>query len=632
MSETGFTTGGYFRRTQNQIYDDYKAAASGVYEESNFGPGSFPYQLSKIIGLREREVELLLESMVSGLSIDLAYGDFLEKLIIDRGLEKKGPQKAGGFAQVSFNAKDPGDAPVNLKGTYYTTADGLKYYRAITGVGQFIYHYMSITRSVQTFDGLPTPFTYLAGTGYIDSNKDGSGTAYDPSFNVETQTFDWTNASVYPATGAGYYVGISGYQVKVKDDIAAEFAGTGYNVGANSLKKWHNNATLPTDATITNSYDITGGSDWENDEDLRARGKRTTSRNYTVESVRSTCEGIVGVRSAHVYQDVGIDKTSLSGNWNVEKSNFQAGVFITGIYSGADRDDMVSGNMYGQNFSAGAGIMGLKKVTFYGRRIGIPPPMIIGFRVPPSDSYEISGVFDTYDISPPASNWQDLDINIKYLDIDPTIQYSLDFWCAAKSGASGSSFWESNYWEIATGDIQSGNLGVGKDYTGLFLLGGNPITTGINSAFRTYYPAAAVNIDVAVKDGYNYTEIELDIDDKLDWVEGSGFMPIGIDYSINQAIPVFMYYSVTAYLEKDTDVVSTQDRVDTVVEKYVEGLLPGENVVYSQIYKNIINDSKIWRIDDLELWESGGLHSSGQDVAITEREVAVFGGSTINKG
>lgn len=632
MSETGFTTGGYFRRTQNQIYDDYKEAASGVYEESNFGPGSFPFQLSKIIGLREREVELLLESMVSGLSVDLAYGDFLEKMAIDRGLEKKGPQKAGGFANISFNAKDPGDAPVDLKGTYYTTADGLKYYRAITGVSQYVYHYMNISRGVQLFDGLPTPFTYLAGTGYVDSNKDGSGTAYDPSFNIVTQTFDWSNATSYPATGAAYYVGISGYLINVKDDVAADVAGTGYNVGANSLKNWHNNATLPTDAVINNPYDITGGSDWEDDEDLRPRISRTTSRNYTTESIRSVCEAIVGVRSAHVYQDVGIDKTSLSGNWDIEKSNFQAGVFITGIYSGADRDDMVSGNEYGQNFLAGAGIMGLKKITFYGRRIGVPPAIIVGLRVPPGDDYVTSGIYDTYDVNPPASNWQDLDINIKYLDIDPTEQYSLDFWCAEKSGASGASFWGTNYWEIATGDIQSGNLGNGDSYTGLLLLGGSAITTGINSAFRTYYPAAAVSIDVAVKDGYNYAQIEPEIDDKLDWVEGSGYMPIGIDYSINQATSVFLYYSVTTYLEKDTDISSTKDRIDTVIEKYVEGLLPGENVIYSQIYKGVINDSKVWRIDDLELWESGGTHSSGQDISITEREVAVFGGSTINQG
>ena len=630
---TGFTIDGYFRRTQNQIYDDYKEAASGVYEEINLGPGSTAYQLAKIIGLREREVELLIESMVSGLSAELAYGDFLEKLAIDRGIEKKGQKKAGGYTTITFNAKDPGDSPVDLKGTYYTTADGKKYYRSVTGVSQYVYHYIPVIRSVQSFDGLPSPFTYLEWTGYVDSNKDGSGTSYDPIYNAETQIFDWSGAGDYPATGATYYVGISGYEIKVKDDISAEIEGTGYNVGANTINKWHNNATLPTDATVNNSYDITGGAGYESDEDLRVRVMAATNRSYTTENIRSIAEDINGIRAVYVYQDVGIDKTSISGNYDAEKVDFDEGVKITGIYSGGEGRviDVVSGNEYGQRFYGGAGIMGLKKILFRGRRIGNPPPMIVGLRIPPSDSYEISGVFDTYDVQPPAGDYQDLEIQITYLDLDPTVLYSLDFWCAEKSGATGDTYWSANYWQIATGH-ESGSLGAGDSYTGLLLLGGSPINDGCNSVFRTFYPAAAINVDVAVKDGYSYEEIEGEIDNKLDWVDGSGYAPIGINYSINQATPISIYYSVTSYLEKDTDLDSTKDRLDINIEKYVENLRPGENVVYSEIYKTVMNDTKIWRIDDLELWESGGIHSSGQDIKILEREVAVFGGSTINQG
>ena len=628
---TGFTDDGFFRRSQLQIYDDYKVAASGVYEEFNLGPGSFPYQLSKIVGLREREIELLLESMVSGMCIDTAYGDFLEKLCIEKGVFKKGPQKAGGYIRLTFSAPGSSDAPVNLLGTYYTTADGKTYYRAVTGVSQYIRYYIGITRGIQSFDGLPSPYISIDGTGYIDSNIDGSGTSYDPIFNSETQTINWNNATSYPATGAVYYVGISGYSVSVKDDVSASDEGTGYNVGANSVSKWFNNATLPIDAAVNNPYDITDGSDWEDSEKLRTRGKLATNRSFTNNNIRTICEGVNGVRASYVYQDSGIDKYSISGNYDTNKSNFPGGIKITGVYNeGYDED--VSGNIYGQRFSIGDGIMGLKKVSFYGRRIGVPPILTIGLRVPPSDDYEISGVFDTYDVSPPASIWQDLTTKIKYLDLDPTVEYSLDFWCATKSGATGSTYWNANYWEIATGDVQSGNLGAGATYTGLLYLGDSVITTGVNSVFRTYYPAAAITIDVAVEDGYNYTEIEEEIDSKLDWIDGEGYMPIGIDYSINQAVPVHIYYSVTTYLESNTDLDSTQDRVDIVIEEYVESLLPGENVVYSQIYKNIINDTKIWRIDDLELWESGGIHSSGADVHIAEGEVAIFGGSTLNQG
>ena len=305
MSSTGFTADGFFRRTQIQIYNDYKDAASGVYEELNLGPGSAPYQLAKIIGYRERAVELLLESMVSGMAIDSAYGDFLEKHGIEKGIFRKGPQKAGGYARLAFNAVAPADTPVNLLGTNYSTADGKVYNRSVTEVGKLIPSYIGMTRGVRSFDGLPAPYEYIAATGYVSVNILGTGTAYDPIFNVETQTFDWRSATSYPATGATYYVGISGVSIIVKDDIAASEEGTGYNVGGNTIVNWSSNATLPTDTTVNNPYDITGGADFESDDEYRERIKRAVDRDYTFPKITSTAESINGVRAVLVYQDIG---------------------------------------------------------------------------------------------------------------------------------------------------------------------------------------------------------------------------------------------------------------------------------------------------------------------------------------
>ena len=627
MSETGFTTGGFFIRSPAQLFNDYARAASGVYEEINFGPGSAPQQLSKIIVYREREIELLLQSMVSGLSVETAYGDFLLKIGLEKGIPIKGPQKAGGYIRLNFNAPGEADTPYNLAGTVYSTPDGKNYYRSNTGVSRFVRNYIGITRGVRNFDGLPAPYEYIAGTGYVSVNINGTGTAYNPLFNVELQTFNWANATSYPATGATYYIGVSGNSIIVKDDVAAGIEGTGYNIGINVISNWSNNATLPTDTTVNNPYDITGGADWEDQEEYRERIKRSTSRSFTVENIRSISEGVVGVRAAYVYQDIGEDRISANNSWIPNATGFTNGIKITGSYSGiAGLGDYVSGNMYAQRFSPGTAIMGLKQVTFRGQRIGIPPPLVVALRNINTATYISSGIFDTYDVKPPAATMQDYEVSIEYLDLSPTETYTLDFYCSDKSGASGASYWNSNYWLLATGDADSGNLGS----TGLLYLGGT--VQDVNTIFKTHYGASAVNIDVAVKDGYNYTEIEESIDDKLDWVSGSGFMPIGINYTINQATPVSISYSVTSYLSQNENIENTQDRVDIKVEQYIEGLQPAENVVYSQVYKNIIQDSKIWRIDDLELWESGGIHSSGQDIYIAKGEVAIFEGSTFNQG
>ena len=629
---TGFTTGGFYRRTQLQIIDDFIAAASGVWEEFNLGPGGIGYQLGKIVSIREREMELLLEQMVSGLSIETAQGDFLEKLLIDKGIFRKGPQKAGGFVTLAFTGLAPSDAVIDLKGIYYTNNEGKKYYRASTGVTQKVYSYIPIVRSVQGFDGLPSPFTYIEGTGYCKNQNLGTGTAYDPTFNATTQIFDWRNATSYPATGATYYVGISGYIINISDDISAETGGTGYNVGTNTIIKWSNNTTLPSNTTVNNSTNITGGADWESDAELRKRGKAAASRTFTEQKIRDICENINGVRAAYVYQVVGTDRYSNNGSWSAHATGFTNGITITRIFSGADSGDMVSGAQYNQRFSPGDGIMGMNKVTFKGRRVGFPPDLIVGLRVPSDSSYEASGVYDTYDVTPPASDWQDIEVDLQYLDLSSSETYSLDFWCAEKSGASGSAFWAANYWVLATGLAQSGNLGVGDDYSGLLYVGETVAAEDCNLIFKTQYGANAVNIDIAVKDGYSYAEIESDVDSKLDWIDGEGHMMAGINYSINQATPIYIYYSVTAYLEPNTDRASAQVRVDGEVEKYVEALKPGDNIVYSQIYKTIMQDEKIWRIDDLSIWESGGAHSSGIDISIAKQEIVVFGGSTFNQG
>ena len=75
-----------------------------------------------------------------------------------------------------------------------------------------------------------------------------------------------------------------------------------------------------------------------------------------------------------------------------------------------------------------------------------------------------------------------------------------------------------------------------------------------------------------------------------------------------------------------------KDRIDTSIEGYVEGLRPDENVVYSNMYYTLMKDKDVWRIDDLQIWESGGTHLSNEDIHIGESEVAVFGGSTLNRG
>lgn len=627
MSEpTGFVSGAFYPRSPQQIELDYQTASSGIMEEINFGPGDPLYQLFKVMKLREYQMEMYIQAIVSGLSIQTAYGDFLDKHGEAKGIFRKGAQKAGGFVNLQFAPPAVG-ATYDLQDTEYLTKTNLKFTRSESG-GYIINRYIGFIRGAGTRDPVPTPFQWLSGIGYVDSNNLGSGTSYSPVWDYTNQFFNWSGISTAPSTGGTYYVEVvSG--VRIQDNITAELEGTGYNVGANSVVDWTNNATLPASTTVNNPSATTGGAIVESDELYRDRILQAIDASFTFESVRSKASEIQGVRAAQVYQTVGTDRTSVSGTWSGTTPDYDSGVKITGFYSGAF--NVVSGAMWAQKFTPSHGIITLKRIVFRGERIGHPPPLVVGVRNENEASYVTSGIFDTYDVTPPAGEIQDYEIGVDYLDLDHTENYFMEFWCKNKTGASGASYWDNNYWRLVTGQM-SGNLGT--DNTGLLRDPAGDYDNYDNLLFKTQYGAAAFKIDLAIKDGYSFNEIQTVLDGKLDWVSGGGYAPMGVDYTIREASEIPVYYQGTMYIEPTTNssLETIKARIDTSVESYVEGLKPKENVVYSKIYYTIMQDKDIWRIDDLEIYESGGTHLTNEDIFIGDGEVAIFGGSTISRG
>ena len=630
MSEFGFTSGGFIPRTPQDIELDYQDQASGVYEEINYGPGSPLYQLGKVIKIREYQMELFLRAIVSGLSVLTAYGAFLDALGESKGVLRNGPLYAGGYTNLTFPPPNVGST-YNLQGITYYTNTNLAYERAESGA-KIISRAIPIVRGATMTDPIPLPFVNISGVGYINSASDGSGAAeFNPSFNTTYQYFDWSDhtGATGASTGMTYYVEVMN-QMTIKDEINASLRGNAFNVGANTLVRWSNAVSLSPSTRVNNPYSITGGSTWENDESYRSRLIRVPPRNFTLSMIRTVAEDVDGVRSAHVYQAKGLDKTSVSGDWDITTADYGSGIKITGIYAGTH--DVVSGGLWSQRFSSTHGIITLKEAIVRGYRVGFPPPLVIGLRNVTQQSYLNSGVFDTFSVTPPASTVQDMIVGMDYLDLDYTRTYALEFWCKDKTGAVGSAYWDSNYWVLITGSM-SGTLGNGDMYTGL-LVDPTGLSHEANTLFKTKYGAAAFKIDLAIKDGYGYQEIANFIDEKLDWVDGSGFAPVGVDYTIREAIQVNIFVTATLYIRKTTisSFPAIGDRIAGQLEKYIESLQPGGNVIYSEIYRIIMDDADTWRLDELEIFEEGGTHLEDEDIYIKEEEVAVFGGKTFNQG
>ena len=107
---------------------------------------------------------------------------------------------------------------------------------------------------------------------------------------METQLIDWVGAASAPSTGATYYIGVSGYTVQLVDDVAAADVGTGFNVGTNAIVRY-TATSLPANATVNNSTDLTGGASFESDDDyfLCSKGEfECPFMNITVKNVIRT--------------------------------------------------------------------------------------------------------------------------------------------------------------------------------------------------------------------------------------------------------------------------------------------------------------------------------------------------------
>ena len=250
---TGFVSGTFHMRSPFDIELDYQRSASGILEEVNYSPGDVLYQLMKVFKMREYQMELYINSIVSGLSVQTAYGDFLDKLGIGKAIPRKETQKSAGYAHLVMDPPDLGST-YNLYGTQYLTKTNLTFERANSG-NQVITRYVPMVRGQGQQDGLPEPWKWITGIGFIAETNLGSGTQYTPTLNQTYQFMNWSGIAG-GTTGMVYYIEATG-SIRIKDGVISAVAGTGYNVGANTIVSWTNNATLPSDATVNNPFSLT---------------------------------------------------------------------------------------------------------------------------------------------------------------------------------------------------------------------------------------------------------------------------------------------------------------------------------------------------------------------------------------
>jgi len=606
----GFSDTGFEPRSAQEILADYQDNFSDVYGTVNFSPGTFMGQLIKIIALKEYKMEQLIARAIEALTIEGAYGIFLEMHGYNVGIYKRGEQYAEGHVEVTANIPA---SDISLYQTIYTSEDGKVFYN--DNLNSVVPSVIEMIRSSGSdYDRVPSPYSDLYQMEWANSQSDNGGISYtDYIYSKGDSWIQWTDSS-QPDANNKYYIKCSGY-VTVSDEIIAEKPGIDYNIGVNSITSFSNNPSLSTlNPSITNSTATTGGTEEEEDGEFRERIWKAKRRSFTLGRVKDIASNVDGVRGLRVYQAAGTDQYSLS-NWA-----------DTGSY---DQYERVTGNTghigwrkINQRFVPGTGIIGYNQMVFYGKRFGAPPDLICELWV--GSNFLGSGVFSTYDTDPYDPNgWQDLEIPLKYNGLDRSHTYKLYLSCSDPTIETGNSdWWTGNYWAIATGNI-AGTL---CDTEQLF---DEDTTTNSNSIFKTRFPGAYYNIDIALEEGYNIDNVKDDIEELLSTEKGSGFSPLGIQYIISQCAEISIECKGTVFIPNTANITTVRNRLESAIDSYLENLEPGENVIYSKIFSIIMNDIEVWKLERLQIRISDTSWTD-TDIKIRDQEVATLASTWSN--
>jgi hypothetical protein len=358
----------------------------------------------------------------------------------------------------------------------------------------------------------------------------------------------------------------------------------------------------------------------EADDDYRTRLLAAQRRNFTLAKVKDISNGINGVRSTKVYQDKGVDVHSVA-DWdnpsllpNVRFDQYPI--------------------KYSQGFVPGDLVLSLGRVTLRGRAVNSPPPIGMGVRlfVNQTGVYLDEAFYEEADLDPNITGFQDIHIDLRYNGLDKTRAYNIDFWLKEpEDGITGIDF-ATNYWLIRTTDEM--RFGSDSRFDLYENIGGTLVSlgSGVDLMFKTWYNGAAYTIILAPEDGFGFQNLKLELESMLDYVDGGGLSPIGIQYLTLEATEVNIDVKGIIYIEELADFTTVRTDVISNIETYLESLETGDHVIYAEIEHQIMRHPQVINQKNTYIKRADQSTWLQEDVAILEDEIADLGSRNLQRG
>lgn len=611
-----FDDDGFTPRTAAEIIADYEDKASDIFDVTNFSVSSYLWQQMKVHALDEYYYETLLQTAAEQMSITNAVGQWLDYHGIECGLERRGAIHAQGYVDATATIAGA-DVVVGANAEFKSSLNSY-----LSDEANTIEYRITMTKGStgESYDYFSSDYPYVETVSQI--LDEGLSVIPDSVYSFDTT---YNNNIHWLAASSGYLIENETYYVEVNGSVTKRIEVTAVASGFVSNAKVGEVTTSVTYPylTVTNSVGISGGADKESNDKFRTRLLNARRRNFTLGKVKDIANGIDGVRATKVYQDQGVDQTSIT-DWD----NPTLGSDIKlDTYRIKWRQKFVPGNL----------VLSLGAITMKGRAVNSPPDIRCGVKLSSNSGtgvtdYLTIGTFPETSLRQGLTGFQDIKVTLKWNGLDKTKTYDIDLWLKQpEDGVTGIDF-SQNYWQLRTStEAYGGSSARYKFYnvSGATLYDQG---TGVDLMFKSLYNGAGYTVILASEDGFGFDNLKTELDGLLDYVDGGGLSPVGIQYQILEATEVLIDIRGIIYISTLADFATVRDDIITNIETYLESLEAGEDVIYAEIEYQIMKHPQVINQKELYIKRSDVATYAQEDVSILDDEIADLGTRNLQRG
>jgi hypothetical protein len=532
---------GFVRKDPLVRMEEIKTLLKQYIPQVDLSEGEILFQLVKIAAMREDEMQNTIQQLVDNLSLGTAYGECLRALASNVGAYPSFGSRATGNLLVTTTV-DLASMTIPTF-TVFATTEGAQ---VMTSEQATALYSIPVTRGAGLTDTIPVTYQ-ISDIEWIYSDSSGIATEYT-GYTFADGEITWDgNPATNPPASAVYFVRPVDGEITVVVPAMAAYIGPDGHVAPDIDLTCSDDPGL---SAVVGPDGITGGTDIEADDVLKARAQSAKFRNRTVDALKTLIENVDGVDEVAIQEVQGTDVT-IPDDW---PDDVPAGTImsLTSLFD------------IKQKFSPGEGVASIRSVDLWMSKptqdyVGGVDVYIYDANEDELDHHTVTN--DDFDYAK-GTDLQLINVPLKAAPLYSTE----DFYIGVSQSAIA---WGVGIAVSATESLDQLYIG-GVKYENTDL------------AFRTKYLANYYNVQVAPMEGYVYSDVADSIETLLD-DEESGFSIYGVDHVISQITSNYIRVDATIYTKRNYLWTTIATAISDAVGSYIDSLGIGDPVIYNGI-------------------------------------------------